>query len=159
MLSRRHHRRFVLAGLVGLAGCGFAPILRNGTNGRFRFETPASEFGFRLQDQLELRLGAPDQPRYVIKVTTSFAERAAATTADGSTSRLNVTGRADWSLVEIDTGTQMETGTVESFTSYSATGTTVATQTTRDDARDRLAIILADMIATRILLRFPAPPS
>jgi LPS-assembly lipoprotein len=142
-----------LLGLTGLAGCGFAPVLANEDRGIYRFESADSVAGFRLREQLEQRLGAPEAPRYVIKTTLSLSERAAAITADGDTSRLNVIARSNWSLVEIATGEQLETGTVEAFTSYSATGSTVATQSTRDDARARVAVILADMIVSRVLLR------
>ena len=46
-------------------------------------------------------------------------------------------------------------GRVESFTSYSATGSTVATLAADTDAATRLRQILADQIATRLIAAAP----
>ena len=54
-------------------------------------------------------------------------------------------------MTDAATGRQITSGTVEAFTSYAATGSTVATQAAEDDARARLAVLLADMIVTRML--------
>lgn len=154
MSSNRPTRRIALLGLLGLAGCGFAPIYGDGVTiqGAFAFETDESILGFRLRARLEDRLGQPSSSKFVLKASLDASERAAAITEDGDTSRLNVIGAATWSLTDLATNQQIETGKVEAFTSYSATGSTVATQTAKDDARARLAVILADMIATRVLL-------
>ena len=154
MSSNRPTRRIALLGLLGLAGCGFAPIYGDGVaiQGAFAFETDESILGFRLRARLEDRLGQPSSAKFVLKASLDASERAAAITEDGDTSRLNVIGAATWSLTDLATNQQIETGKVEAFTSYSATGSTVATQTAKDDAWARLAVILADMIATRVLL-------
>lgn len=154
MLSNRPTRRIALLGLLGLAGCGFAPIYGDGAaiQGAFAFETDESILGFRLRARLKDRLGQPSSAKFVLKASLDASERAAAITEDGDTSRLNVIGAATWSLTDLTTNQQIETGKVEAFTSYSATGSTVATQTAKDDARARLAVILADMIVTRVLL-------
>jgi LPS-assembly lipoprotein len=150
--SNRLSRRIALLGLLALAGCGFAPVYGGGGNqGAFAFETDESVTGFRLQGRLSERLGLPDAPAFVIKTTVDLSERAAAITAEGDTARLNVIGSAKWSLVRIATGQQIDAGTVQGFTSYSATGSTVATQTAKDDAHARLAVILADLIVTRVM--------
>jgi LPS-assembly lipoprotein len=39
---------------------------------------------------------------------------------------------------------------VDNFTGYSATGTTVATQASKQDAEKRLMVILAEQIITRL---------
>jgi LPS-assembly lipoprotein len=150
-----------LLGILGLAGCGFAPIYGDGAavQGAFAVETGDSVLGFRLRTRLEDRLGQPASPQFTIKATLDASERAAAITEDGDTSRLNVVGTANWSLTDLTTNQQIATGTVEAFTSYSATGSTVATQTAKDDARARLAVMLADMIVTRVLVVTPGRPS
>ena len=121
--------------------------------GQFTFETDESVMGFHLGSRLAERLGVPSNPRYTLKATLTTRERAAAITAEGDTSRLNVIGRASWSLLETASGKQVATGRAEAFTSYAATSSTVATQATRDDARKRLAMILGDMIVTQVLSR------
>ncbi len=161
MLSNRPSRRLLLLGFLGLAGCGFAPIYGDGsvTQGAFAFETDESVLGFRLRTRLADRLGTTTNPQFVVKATLTTSERAAAIAADGDTSRLNVIGAAQWSITNLATDQQIETGKVEAFTSYAATGSTVATQTAKDDARARLAVILADMIVTRVLVATAGQPS
>ena len=154
MSSSRIPRRTVLLGLIGLAGCGFAPIYGadTGLRGRVSFETDASVAGFRLREQLEKRLGRSAVPEYVLKTIVRSSQRAAVITSAGDTSRFNIVGTATWSLIAQDGGRQIDGGTVEAFTSYSATGSTNATQATRDDAEARVAVILADLIVSRVLL-------
>ena len=81
------------------------------------------------------------------------SQRAAAITSEGDTSRFNIVGAAKWSLIVLDDGNQIDGGEVEAFTSYSATGSTNATPATRDDAEARVAVILADLIVSRVLIR------
>ena len=52
--------------------------------------------------------------------------------------------------------TTVTSGTVDSFTGYSATGSTVATRAARADAEERLTTILADQIVTRLIAAAPA---
>jgi len=152
--SDRLSRRVLMLSLLGLAGCGFAPLHGDGgvARGAFSFEAEETVLGFRLSGRLAERLGAAQTPEYVIKTTITTSQRAAAITEEGDTSRLNIIGTATWTLLDIATGTQVAGGDVQGFTSYSATGSTVATQTAQDDAGDRLAVILADLIVTRVLV-------
>lgn len=154
MSSDHLSRRILMLGLLGLAGCGFAP-LHGGDDvarGAFSFEAEETVLGFRLTGRLAERLGTAQAPQYVIKTTIKTSRRAAAITEEGDTSRLNIIGTATWSLHDLATGTQIANGQVQGFTSYAATGSTVATQTAQDDAGDRLAVILADLIVTRVLV-------
>jgi len=49
------------------------------------------------------------------------------------------------------TGTVLTSGTVNSFTGYSATGNTTVSLASERDARERLMIILGDQITARLL--------
>lgn len=137
-----------------LAGCGFAPIYGdgNGMNGLVAFETDENVAGFRLQERLEDRLGRSAGPQYLLRARLRSRQRAAAISEDGDTSRLNIIGTARWTLLRLSDGKQIDAGDVDAFTSYSATGSTIATQATRDDAEARLSVILADMIVSRVLV-------
>lgn len=115
--------------------------------------------GFRLREQLENRLGRGVTPEYTVSTQISLSQRSAAITSDGDTSRFNVIGTVTWSLRNTTTNAPIETGTVEAFTSYSATSSTIATQATQDDAVGRLSIILADMIVSRLLALTPEQSS
>ena len=123
----------------------------NAVRGQFAFETDETVEGLHLGNRLVDRLGAPQNPTYTIKVTVSLSERAATITAEGDSARFNVIGIATWSVVNNASGQQITSGRTEAFTSYAATSSTVATQATRDDARKRLSVILADMIVTRVI--------
>lgn len=142
---------------MGLAGCGFAPIYgaNNGFQGRITYETDESTAGFRLRERLQDRLGDGSAPQYTLQVRIRSRQRAAAISEDGDTSRFNIIGTATWSLKRLGNGQTLGSGEVDAFTSYSATGSTIATQATRDDAEARLSVILADLIVSRILVLDP----
>jgi LPS-assembly lipoprotein len=78
-----------------------------------------------------------------------------AITAANAVTRYNVTGRVDWTLVRLSDGAVASRGREESFTSYSTTGSTVATLAAETDAMARLMVILADQIATRLIAAAP----
>ncbi len=146
---------------MALGGCGFAPVYgtTNGLRGTIAFETDSSVAGFRLRERLEERLGRPSTPQYVLKVTLLDRRRTSAITADGDTTRFNVIGTASWTLIDPVTGDTIDAGQVETFTSYAATGSTVATQAANVDATARLAVAMADLIVSRLLILSPTLPS
>ena len=72
---------------------------------------------------------------------------------DGTITRYNVQGAALWQIREGDA--VLTSGEERSFTSYSATSTTVATIFARRDARERLMKILADRVVADVLRTAP----
>ncbi|SFR55592.1 LPS-assembly lipoprotein [Yoonia tamlensis] len=157
MSSNLPSRRFAILGLLALGGCGFAPVYGNGTGlrGLIAFETDETVAGYRFGAQLEERLGLATAPRYLLRVTQTRAQRSAAIAEDGDTTRYNVTGTARWTLTDSASSEEVAQGQVDAFTSYSATGSTVATQTATVDADARLSVILADMVVDRLLILEP----
>lgn len=157
MSSKRILRRTAILGLFALGGCGFAPVYRNGggPRGMIAFQTPDSIAGFRLRERFEQRLGLPSDARYSLSVTLSRRSTPAAINATGDTTRFNLIGTAGWVLTDTETGNDAASGKVETFTSYAATGSTVATQAASADASARLSVALADMIVTRLLAMSP----
>lgn len=157
MSSKRIFRRTALLGFLALAGCGFAPVYGDGggPRGYFTYQTPETIAGYRLREQLEQRLGLPVDARYRLSVTLSENRKPAAITAAGDTTRYNVIGTAVWTLTDIASGEETAKGEVETFTSYAATGSTVATQAAAADATARLSVALADMIVGRLLILSP----
>ncbi|MEL6518980.1 MAG: hypothetical protein AAFQ39_14775, partial [Pseudomonadota bacterium] len=73
-------------------------------------------------------------------------------TPDQEITRFNVLGRVRFALFDLTSGDLVTNGEVSNFTSYSATGTPFATQTARQDARDRLMGVLADQVVARLLV-------
>ena len=59
-------------------------------------------------------------------------------------------------LTDSASGAEVTRGQVSTFTSYSTTGTTIATMSAEQDAHDRLARMLADQVVTRLLAIDPA---
>lgn len=157
-------RRTALLGIFGavavLAGCGFTPVYAPGGTGdaldhAVRLVTPETDDGFTLRQQLQERFGAPITPRYALTVTISTSESRVAVTREQDTNRYNVLGNAVYELVSTTDGRPVAQGSVNNFTSYAATGTTVATLAAERDAYDRLMVILADAIVDRLYLTLP----
>lgn len=149
-------RRSALVGLLALGACGFVPVYGPGSSGsRLRGQVaitaPDTVEGYRLLQALQLRLGAAPAPRYDLTVTLTLTRQAAATTGDDSTIRYSLPGQSDYVLRD-PAGVVLAQGRVTAFSSYAASGTTVATAAAEADARDRLALMLADQIITRLAI-------
>ena len=148
-------RRVFLVGLTALAGCGFTPVygpggVAEGLRGRIDVVPPSDEEGFALVRRLEDRLGQPSAPDFTLTARIAIGEDAVGFLPDGTISRYNVLGQVDWRLVRTADASLALSGREKSFTSYSATGTTVATLANERDAVERLMIILADQTLTRL---------
>ena len=146
--------------LAALAGCGFTPIYGTGPDGqgsalrgRIDVASPNDEEGFALVKRLEDRLGLPQGADMSLVADIRISEQAVGFLPDGEISRFNVVGQVDWRLAQIGGGSEVASGSERSFTSYSATSTTVATSFAQRDARRRLMVILADRIVTDLLGR------
>ncbi len=151
-------RRATLLSCLALAGCGFTPVYGpegqgSDLRGRIDVADPSDEEGFDLVKRLEDRLGRPQGADMSLLADIRIKEEAVGFLPDGELSRFNVTGQVDWRLTDISDGTQIASGSERSFTSYSATSTTVATTFAQRDARRRLMVILADRIVTDLLGR------
>jgi len=154
-------RRAALLGLVMLAGCGFAPVFgsngaASGLRNAVEIAAPATAEGYRIRQQLLDRLGDATEPRHLLTVTIVIVSEPVAITAEGVTTRFNLPGTADWTLSDPATGALLAEGQETAFASYSATGNTVTTRSGEQDARDRLAVMLADQIVTRLIIAAPA---
>ena len=138
-----------------VSGCGFSPAF--GTNSRAEdlrnqvvVSTPSSRIGFNLRAALQDRFGLVDEGRYALDVVVDQERTVAAVSEDGDTTRFDLTGRANWTLMEM--GQAVGQGTATSFSSYSATGSTVAAQSAADDAEVRLAAKIAELIVADLIL-------
>ena len=158
-------RRTLLAGGLSLAyllsACGFVPVYGSdgtaaGLRGGVAVEGPETVEGYRLRTRIEDRLGsAPSSAAYVLTVGLSLRETGVAVTPEGAITRFTIPGAGSYALRAAGSDEVLLSGTVESFTGYSTTGSTVATQAAREDARARLAVILADLIVTRLIAAAP----
>ena len=161
MSSKGITRRLALLSCLGLAACGFTPVYAPGGVGErwqnaVAVEAPDDVFGFRMAGRLTDVLGDPQNARYTLGVSPQEAPVPATITVDGDITRFNLTGNAVWVLRDAAGNTVTE-GLAQTFTSYSATGSTVATQAAEADAQNRLAIALADLIVQQLLTRDVTP--
>lgn len=159
-MSSRHaephsSRRIFLLGALCLSGCGFRPVF--GENGvgnalldNVEFQTPDTVLGFRVRTALTDRFGDGSAPKYLVTIDLNETQSTAAVTSEGDTTRFDLTGVASWTLSD-RSGSEISQGSVQTFTSYSATGSTVATQAAEPDAREKLAITLADLITADLI--------
>jgi LPS-assembly lipoprotein len=155
-------RRALIGSLLGLAGCGFTPAYAPGgtgtvLDGQVVITAPETPLGFFTLDRLERRLGRPGAAaRFALTVTPTAERAAAAFTDDGLQSRANLIGVSRYRLTDA-AGTLIAQGTVDAFTGFATPTSTVATRVAEGDAEQRLAIMLADLIITR-LLALQLPP-
>ena len=150
------NRRTILLLPLGMAACGFAPAYgpggpANGINGTIRAADPADKNAFDLVARLDQRLGRPNADRYDLTYTITTRPVGVGITPDNAITRYNLEGAVDWQLTDRGTNARLTGGKVESFTSYSATGSTVAGLAAQEDAAARLMRILADQIVTRLI--------
>ncbi len=156
-MSSYNRRRAVLILAAFAAGCGFQPVYgpggsAEGLRGTIGFDAPRDLEGFALVRQLEDRLGLADAPSYRLSARIFTDEQELGVTPDQVITRYNLRGRVEFVLLDETTGRVATSGQVASFTSYSATGTPFATRTAREDATERLMVILADQIVSRLLV-------
>ena len=158
-------RRAVLAALsgaalgLGVAACGFTPVYGpqgGGTAlwGQVRAADPRSQDDFTFMRQIQDRLG-PEGSRYALDYRLNVAVVPQAITPDEVTTRYSLNGTAAYTLTDAATGAVVAQGEVSNFSSYSAEGTVIATNAAEQDARGRLAVMLADQVVTRLLATVP----
>jgi len=144
---------------AGGAAGGAAAAPGTALRGAVLVDPPADGDAFALVRRLEGRLGRPQAPRLALAVEAGFESEGLAITRQSQITRYNLVGEARYTLTELGTGALRDSGTVRSFTSYSATGSTVATLAAERDARERLMVILADRIVARLLAAAPPAPT
>lgn len=160
MSSSDRRTLLCLLAALPLAGCGFTPAYAPdgaaaSLRGRIEVQAPADRKGFLLVQQLEQRLGRAEAPTHDLRYTITTDTSSGGFTPDGDITRYQLEGIAKWTLNERAGGARVAGGTARSFTSWSATGSTVAGLTAEEDAARRLMVILADQIASQIIATAP----
>ena len=147
-------RVFFLAALA-LAGCGFEPV--NGVSSKSQMlrntvlvQAPTNRVEFELVRNLEVQLGQATSKFYDLRYKLNVDEDIIIVSAAQEINRFSLVGVLEYSLVDSG-GVVLLSNTAKSFTGYSATGTTVATQRSKRDAYDRLMVILAKQVSNFLL--------
>lgn len=166
-------RRTLLLMPLALAACGFTPVYGPGgtgtaLRGKILIDAPDNQDSYYLVENLEERLGRAAVPEYNLSFTVATSEQGQAITAEGDITRYSIVGTVDYTLRRAADDAIMASGRVNNFAGYSATGlavpvddkdrgkgslnaSTVQTLAAERDARERLMVMLADQIATRVL--------
>ncbi|MCZ4353306.1 LPS assembly lipoprotein LptE [Roseovarius aestuarii] len=156
-------RRVVMMGAVAaLAACGFQPVYGPGGGGAalqnaVLVDEPLTRDAYLLTREVEQRLGRATDAQYGLGYDISVREESIAISSNDVTTRYNLIGQVTFALRDLSTQKVVNSGKVNSFTGYSASGSTVATQSAEQDARERLMQILADQMITRLIAVAPAP--
>ena len=148
-------RRVFFLTAVALAGCGFEPV--NGVSSKSQMlrntvlvQAPTNRVEFELVRNLEVQLGQATSKFYDLRYKLNVDEDIIIVSAAQEINRFSLVGVLEYSLVDND-GIVLLSRTAKSFTGYSATGTTVATQRSKRDAYDRLMMILAKQVSNFLL--------
>ena len=157
--NRRH---LLLLGAAALGACGFTPAYAPGgtgdaLRGQVEIDAPNSRAGYLLTRALEDRFGRTSAGRYGLSYGIDIRQESIAISASNVATRFNMLGNVTYALRDLETGAVVTSGKVDSFTSYSAAGTPVATLAAERDAETRLMTILSDQISTRLLAAVPNP--
>jgi LPS-assembly lipoprotein len=145
-------RGFLSAALV-LAGCGLTPVMDPSLQRLYNqilIQAPVNRAEYELVRNLEAQLGAAKSARFALHYELKVTEDNIVVSAAQEISRYSLVGELEYSLLDAD-GAFLTRQTAKSFTGYSATGTTVATQRAQRDAYDRLMAILARQVASELL--------
>ncbi len=138
-----------------VAACGFTPVYGPGGTAaalrdKVEVAAPQSADSYLLVQNLEERLGRAGRPAYSLSLTLATGAQGQAITAANETTRYSLVGKVDFVLRDKGSTAILASGSVDNFTGYSATGSTVETLAAERDARARLMSILADQITTRL---------
>ena len=152
-----NRRKFVFL-FSAVAGCSFTPVfkLQNSPEylkGKIEFPKPKNRETYILVSRLEENFGPLEKVLFKLSVSTSVNKKGFG--GLGNISRYNLPGSASFVLTEVSTGKVIISDEVNTFTSYSASAQTLATETAERSARDRLMKALADQITTSINMNYP----
>jgi LPS-assembly lipoprotein len=157
MLSYNRRRFGVVLAAAALAGCGFTPVYGpDGTGaallGQLSLDPPQDRNDYLLQRRIEERLGQATAGAWRLSTQIKTDDIGLGFTTDGDITRYNINGTTDYTLRRTGSSEIFRQGKIQHFTSYSATGTTVATLAAKRDAEVRLMTILADQIIDQLLI-------
>lgn len=153
-------RRAALIAAFAVAACGFQPVYGPGgagsrLHGQVRVADPVTADDYAFLRRMTERLGPEQTARYELAYGLRIATVAQAITPDEVTTRYSLNGTATYTLTDAASGAVVAQGEVSNFSSHSTVGTVIATNAAAVDARNRLAVMLADQVVTRLLAAVP----
>lgn len=163
MWSSDRRKFLAVSAAALLGGCGFKPAYgpdaaATGLLGGVEPDAPETRDDFALVQRLSERLGSAVVPKYALGYKVSVERRSLAITSANATTRYTLSGGVTYQLRDSASRKLLLSGEVQSFTSWSATGSVVATQAAEEDAHRRLMVILADRMVTQLIAQSGALP-
>ncbi|MEO0773535.1 MAG: hypothetical protein AAFZ04_10175 [Pseudomonadota bacterium] len=148
-------RLFLLSSLALTTGCGFSPAFAPGgaatrLQNSVTLDDPDDRADYLLVRRFEERMGPANPARYGLSYSVSLVESGIAVSSTSITTRQNILGSITYALRDLQTDKVVSSGTVDQFTSYSAEDTTISAQTSKQDAEERLMVIMTDQMITRL---------
>jgi LPS-assembly lipoprotein len=140
-----------VAGAALLSGCGFTPLYGETGGGaglsRVAVTTPDDRLGYRLREQLEDAFGrdASAAPLYRLTTEVQQTRRPLGRRIDDTASRYELTVKAAWALAPAAGGDAV-TGAQTTTVTYAAADQPYAAIAAQQDAEDRAAADLAQLI-------------
>lgn len=155
-LSDRRKFLALLATPLALSACGFTPIYGDGSaaeqmHGRIALGDFDGLTGFQMREVLETNLGLATNGTHLLEVDLDIERKGLAITQDGSITRYNLSGEANFTIRKIGGGVVYQ-NSVTAFTAYNATASAYATRVAEQDAYRRLVETLADKITTSLAI-------
>ena len=158
-MSSCDRRTFLIgaSALMVLGACGFTPVYGPGGGvesllGQIALAAPDTRDEYILTRRIEERLGRATGGLYDLRYAVSVDSDGLGSTSQGATTRYQIAGTVSYTLSDTATGSVVYRRDTSAFTGYSATGTTVSTLASEQDARRRLMSILADQMVDQLLL-------
>lgn len=156
-----NRRIFCLLSASFLTSCGFEPVYgpsgsAEGLRGAVIADDPTDKNGFDFVKNLEERIGTPENPSFALSYDIRTTIEALAITQAQETTRYNVIGKITFVLRNMHTQEIVTSGEAENFTSFGATSNTVSTRAAREDAAERLMMILSNDISEHLILNAPS---
>jgi len=151
-----NRRKFIFFSLLA-SGCSFSPVYKSDLGpgflkGKIVLPKPNNRNDYMLYSKLEENFGHLENP--VFNLSISYGVISKGLGGLGSIKRYNLIGNANYSLVEISTSALIIEDKLKTFTSYSASSQTLATETAARAAQDRLMVSIADQISTSIIMNY-----
>ncbi len=148
-------RIFLLSSLALTAGCGFTPAFAPGgaaarLQNSVSLDDPDDRADYLLVRRFEERMGPANPARYGLSYSVTMTESGVAVTSASVTTRVSILGSVTYALRDLATDKVLTSGTVDQFTSYSTEDTTISQQSSRQDAEERLMVMMTDQMITRL---------
>lgn len=151
----------LLIACTALSGCGLRPVYSGGTHGavaqalgNVEVAPIEGKAGWLVRDALRQRLGAlgGQGPHYRLVVKLDDNIEGFGVRRDDTITRERRTLRARYQLIDDATGTQMVDATAGSDAGIDVTSSEYATIAAEDTALERLSLVIADQIVSRLAL-------